>query len=51
MFEDGAGAVRSAYNFDGESKMILVRPDLYVGYVGPLQDVHALSEHMQRWMT
>ena len=43
--------MREAYRCDGEGKMVLVRPDLYVGYVGRLADVEGLSGHMQQhWL-
>jgi hypothetical protein len=43
--------VREAYRCNGEGKMVLVRPDLYVDYVGSLDDVEALSGHVQQhWL-
>ena len=51
-FEDPSEAVREAYRCNGEGKMVLVRPDLYVDYVSSLGDVEGLSGHMQQhWLT
>ena len=51
-FEDPSDAVREAYRCNGEGKMILVRPDLYVDYVSSLDDAEGLSGHMQQhWLT
>jgi hypothetical protein len=45
-------AWREAYRCNGEGKMVLVRPDLYVDYVSSLDDVEGLSGHMQQhWLT
>jgi hypothetical protein len=50
-FEDPSESVREAYRCNGEGKMVLVRPDLYVDYVGSLDDVEALSGHVrQHWL-
>jgi hypothetical protein len=50
-FEDPSESVGVAYRYNGEGKMVLVRPDLYVDYVGPLADVEGLSGYMQqRWL-
>ena len=50
-FEDPSESVREAYRCNGEGKMVLVRPDLYVDYVGSLDDVEALSGHVQQhWL-
>jgi 2-polyprenyl-6-methoxyphenol hydroxylase-like FAD-dependent oxidoreductase len=51
-FEDPLGSVRKAYRCNGEGKMVLVRPDLYVDYVSSLDDFTGLSKHMrQHWLT
>ena len=52
VFEDLSESVREAYRCNGEGKMVLVRPDLYVDYVSSLDDVEGLSGHMQQhWLT
>ena len=51
VFEDLSESVREAYRCNGEGKLVLVRPDLYVDYVGSLADVEGLSGHMQEhWL-
>jgi hypothetical protein len=51
-FEDPSESVREAYRCNGEGKMVLVRPDLYVDYLGSLSDVEGLSGHLQQnWLT
>jgi rRNA-processing protein FCF1 len=46
-FEDPSESVREAYRSNGEGKVVLVRPDLYVDYVGSINDVEGLSG----WLT
>lgn len=48
---DPAGQLRKAYGGAAEDQLILVRPDLYVGFRGALGSKESLGAYLEKWLS
>lgn len=48
---DESGEFRAAYGLNGEGRLVLIRPDLYVDLNCDMADVGAVLPHLGRWFT